>query len=101
MYSLTNVHIQYITFFSSPIAGFDYTAINVFLNFTNESRICTEIFIIDNDLVEPDEQFSLTISVTPPISGVATGNGGMATVTITDTDGKCSNSLASKRHYNT
>ena len=84
--------------FFSLIAGPDYTAVNAFLNFTNESRICTQVFITDNDLVEPDEEFNLTISITPPVPGVIIGNGGMATVTILDTDGKHSNSLSSKKH---
>ena len=84
-----NVHtyMMYAYIFISDIAGSDYVIVDILLEFTTSTRMCGQISIINDELVESDEQFNLTISVTPPISGAVIGNDGMATVTIMDSDG--------------
>ena len=44
--------------------------------------------INDDDAVEDNEIFNVQATLLSSITGVSVGNGGMATVTIIDTDGK-------------
>ena len=72
----------------SSAAGSDYTDISVSLTFLPGSvpgvQECTQIEIIDDQLVESNEAFTISLSSTDTEINLAPGNG---SVTILDNDG--------------
>jgi len=69
----------------------DFLPVNTNLVFTAGSSdgdsLCFNVVIIDNSIAELDESFTLILSsLTPSVFSVA-GNGGQATVTISDNEG--------------
>ena len=73
----------------AALAGTDYTGISTTLTFTNNSMDgdveCVSIAIIDDDALELDETFTMTLTTSEP--RVTFTNNDVTVITITDDDG--------------
>ena len=72
---------------SAATANVDYNSFSTPLTFSpSDTRQCTTVRILDDDIVEFDEVFNLR--ATTSSSNVVISNGGLSRVTIQDIDSK-------------
>ena len=70
-------------------ADADFLQVRTVLTFVpSDTRECINVTILDDQIVEPTEVINLQAILSTSIAGVSIGNGGMASVTITDEDGE-------------
>ena len=71
--------------------GFDFNATQTSLTFptgaANGTEMCLNISIIDDDRVEYNETFSITLTVDNPLDTINGSSTAQADVTIVDNDG--------------
>ena len=68
--------------------GSDYQRVNRTLTFQpNENQMCFEVPILNDELDEGTESFSVEI-ISVPSSGVVLGDPGRSIISITDNDGE-------------
>ena len=71
----------------------DFTSFQTFVSFTassnNGDTACVGATIIDDNILETDQAFSLQLTSLSVMNVTVSAEGGMATVWITDNDGNC------------
>ena len=71
----------------SLTASSDYVPFNTVLTFpAGSTRQCTNVMILDDDVVEPDEVVNMIATLETAINLVSIGNNGMSMITILDFD---------------
>ena len=67
----------------------DYVAVNEELTFAScDTQLCVSVRITDDLISEPDEMFSVSLTLTTPTDSFITLSSVAAEVVITDNDGK-------------